>query len=449
MRIKLRLILLYIVVGSFINSCSSFKDLDVFDLYGDPDKIKIEGKRLDISVSIKEIKINPDAAKIPVVIDKPIRNSNWTQKGKNNYNSPENLFINQNVELLWKEDIGDGEGTYNKIYTQPVGNETSIYVLDSEGTLVSIDLLNGNIIWEKEIFPREESINSNIDGGLVLFEDRLIISSSYGEIISLNSITGETIWKKNIHKPVQGSPTIYNDLIYQMTINNELYVLDIVNGDELWRYSASHVSAVSNGSSSPAVNSDLVVFPSNTGEILALDALTGSLIWNSSLVIEGSISGSLELTDIDSGPVIHDGLIYASSLSGKFAVLDLISGTFIWEIPIKTSNDSIVNGDSVFITTNDGQVINLLKSNGEVRWISNIYELLELESNVTPKCSTPILAKSDIILSCYDGNVFKINSSNGEYEKLFNLGEPSFISPIIINGYIIFYTEDAELIVYK
>ena len=449
MRIKLRLILLYIIGGLFINSCSSFKDLDVFDLYGDPDKKKIEGKRLDISVSIKEIKINPDTAKIPIVIDKPIRNSNWTQKGKNNYNSPENLFINQNIELLWKKDIGDGEGTYNKIYTQPVGNETSIYVLDSEGTLVSIDLLNGNIIWEKEIFPREESINSNIDGGLVLFDDRLIISSSYGEIISLNSITGETIWKKNIHKPVQGSPTIYNDLIYQMTINNELYVLDIVNGDELWRYSASHVSAVSNGSSSPAVTSDIVIFPSNTGEILALDALTGSLIWNSSLVIEGSISGSLELTDIDSGPVIHDGLIYASSLSGKFAVLDLISGTFIWEKAIKTSNDSIVNGDSVFITTNEGQVINLLKSNGEVRWISNIYELLELESNVTPMCSTPILAKSDIILSCYDGNVFKINSSSGEYEKLFNLGEPSFISPIIINGYIIFYTEDAELIVYK
>ena len=137
------------------------------------------------------------------------------------------------------------------------------------------------------------------------------------------------------------------------------------------------------------------------------------------------------------------------SLSGKFAVIDLISGTFIWEIPIKTSNDSIINGDSVFISSDDGRVINILKNNGEVRWIANIYETLKVESNGTPLCSTPILAKSDIILSCYDGNVFKINSSNGDYEKLFNLGEASFISPIIINGYIIFYTEDAELIVYR
>ena len=84
MRIKLRLILLYIIVGLFINSCSSLKDLDVFDLYGTSDESKIEGKRLDISVSIKEIKVSPDAAKIPVMLDKPVRNSNWSQKGSNN-----------------------------------------------------------------------------------------------------------------------------------------------------------------------------------------------------------------------------------------------------------------------------------------------------------------------------------------------------------------------------
>ena len=116
---------------------------------------------------------------------------------------------------------------------------------------------------------------------------------------------------------------------------------------------------------------------------------------------------------------------------------------------IKTSNDPIVNGDSVFISSDDGRVINVLKNNGEVRWIANIYEALRIKSNGTSLCSTPILAQNDLILSCYDGSVFKINSSNGDYEKLFNLGEPSFISPIIINGYIIFYTEGAELIVYR
>ncbi len=447
MRSKFILIFLYISIGLFINNCSVLKPLDVFDLYDSSDKIKLEGKRLDISVSLKEIEINPDASKIPIALNKAIKNENWNQKGKNNYNSPENLIIDENTELLWKKDIGDGEGKYSKIYAQPVGNKSNIYVLDAEGKLVSLNINNGNIIWEQEIFPVEESINSNIDGGLALTDDSLIISTSYGEIINLNIINGEIKWRKNIYKPVQGSPTINNSLIYQMTVNNELYVLDIMTGSELWRYSASHVSAISSGSSAPAVTNDIVVLPSNTGEIIALDSLTGSLIWNSSLVIEGAISGSLELTDIDSGPVINDGLIYASSLSGKFAALDLISGTIIWEVPIKTSNDSIVNGDSVFITSNDGRVINLIKSNGEVRWISNISDNINSNSSI-PMCSTPILASDNIILTCHD-SVFKINSHNGNYEKLYNLDAPSFISPIIINKHIIFYTKDAELIVYR
>lgn len=446
---KLRLLFLFITVGFFINSCSTLKSLDVLNLLSSPDEKGIEGKRLDISVSLKEIKINPDAAKVPISLNKTIRNYNWNQKGKNSYNSPENLIVNANTNLLWKKDIGDGEGKYNKIYAQPVGNKSFIYALDSEGKLVSIDLTNGNIIWEQEIFPEEESINSNIDGGLALFEDSLIISSSYGEIIKINAINGKIIWKKNIYRPVQGAPTINNELIYQMTVNNELYVLDILTGTELWRYSASHVSAISNGSSAPAVNNDIVIFPSNTGEILALDPLTGSLIWNSSLVIEGAISGSLELTDIDSGPVINDGLVFASSLSGKFAVLDLISGTLLWEVPIKTSSDAIVNGDSVFITSNDGRVINLIKNSGEVRWISNISETINPKSDDTPVCSTPILANDNIILTCYDGSVLKIDSNSGDYIKLFKLDSPIFISPIIINEHIIFYTEDAEIVVYR
>ena len=449
MIIRIRLIFIYTIIGLLINNCSSIKDLNFLN-FGDSSEEKIlEGKRIDISTSSKEIKINTEISNIPVELEKVIKNSDWQQQGKNSLNSPENLFINQKINLLWKKDIGDGDGTYNKIYAQPVGNKSSIFVVDSEGKLVSLNIKDGSLNWEINVLPKDESINTNIDGGLALDNESLIFSSSYGEIISINIIDGKTIWKTNINKPVQGAPSISNNLVYQMTVNNELYAIDINTGNELWRYTGSHVSAISNGSSSPAIYNNLVIFPSNTGEIVALDSLTGSLLWTSSLVIEGAISGSLELTDIDSGPVINEGLIYSSSLSGKFAVIDLISGSFLWEVPIKTSNDPIVNGNSVFIASDDGRVISLLRSNGEVRWIANIYEAIKIQLDGSPVCSKPILAKDDILLACHDGNIFKIDSRSGEYINLFNLGASTFISPIIIDGQIIFYTEDAEVIVYR
>jgi outer membrane protein assembly factor BamB len=108
-----------------------------------------------------------------------------------------------------------------------------------------------------------------------------------------------------------------------------------------------------------------------------------------------------------------------------------------------------VNGNSVFIASDDGRVISLLRSNGEVRWIANIYEAIKIQLDGSPVCSKPILAKDDILLACHDGNIFKIDSRSGEYINLFNLGASTFISPIIIDGQIIFYTEDAEVIVYR
>ncbi|MDB9761927.1 PQQ-like beta-propeller repeat protein [Alphaproteobacteria bacterium] len=449
MIIILKNTLLYLIILLVLTNCSSIKKLDFLGISSDDKITKIEGKRLSISISQKELKVNKEASQTPITLEDPLNNLVWSNKGKNNYAAPENLFINKNIKVLWKKDIGDGSGSYNKIFAQPVGNKDFLFVLDAEGKIVCVNIKNGDIIWESDIFPDAESINTNIDGGLALSENDLIASTSYGEIIKLNSKDGSIVWKKNISAPVQGAPSIFNNFIYQMTIANELFVIDINTGNEIWRYDATLVSAVANGAASPIVDSNLVIFPSNTGELIALDAVTGSLLWSTNLVVNGAISGTLELTDIDSGPVMYKGLIYASSLSGKFAVLDSSSGGLIWELPIKTSNNPVINGNAVFILSNDGRLINTSTNNGNIRWIANIYEEIEIDDEGAPLCSAPLLAKNNIWLVCQDGKVFKVNSNDGKYYNIFTLDSPSFISPIVINGTMIFYTEDAEVIAYR
>jgi len=439
----------YLIIFLFINSCSSIKELDFLDLMPTSDEKTIDGKRLDISVTQKELKVDLDASQLLISLEEPLKNVDWNKKAKNNYNLPENLFLNENINFLWKNDIGDGSGSYNKIFTQPVGNKDYLFVLDSEGMLVCINIKNGDIVWENNVFPNDESINTNIDGGLALSENSLIVSTSYGEIIKLNTKDGSIEWKKNILSPVQGGPTIFNGFIYQMSVSNELFVMDINSGSEIWRFDASIVSAIANGASSPIVDSNLVIFPSNTGELIALDSGTGSLIWSTSLVIEGAISGTLELTDIDAGPVMHKGLLYSSSLSGKFAVIDSISGGLIWEVPIKTSNNPIINGDAVFILSNSGILVNLFSDTGAVRWITDFSKEVQIDSKDAPLCSAPLLAQDAIWFICQDGKVFKVNSNDGKYNNIFTLDSPSYISPIIINGTMIFYTEDAEIIAYR
>ena len=442
-------ILPYLITILFINSCSSVKELDVLGLFTESEEEVLKGKRLDVSVNQKELKVDKEASQLVISLEDSQKNLDWNMKGKNNYNSPENLFVSEDIKFLWQKDIGYGSGSYNKIFTQPVGNKDYLFVLDSEGKIVCINIKNGDIIWDNNIFPDDESINTNIDGGLALRGSELVVSTSYGEIIKLNIIDGSIKWKKSIFSPAQGSPTIFNNYIYQMSVSNELFVIDINTGNEIWRYDASIVSAVANGASSPIVDSNLVIFPSNTGELIALNAATGSLVWSTSLVLEGAISGSLELTDIDAGPVMYKGLVYSSSLSGKFAAVDSISGGLIWEIPIKTSNNPIINGDAIFILSNSGRLVNLFSKTGEVRWITDINKEVLIDAKGAPLCSAPLLAQDAIWVVCQDGKVFKVDSNDGKYNNVFTLDSPSYISPIIINGTMIFYTEDAEIIVYR
>ena len=419
------------------------------DYFSSDEKVILKGKRLDIIRFTNDLIIDEDAKNTPINLEDKFLNLSWEQLGDSSSHSAGNFLINSEPKFFWKERIGDGEGSYNKIFSQPVGNENSLFVLDAEGLLVALNLEDGEVLWEVETIPVSESLNSNIDGGLALKDDNLIVSNSYGDVINLSAKNGNVIWRVNNNKPAQGSPAIYDNNVYQMTIHNEIFVYDIDTGEEVWRYTASFVSAISNGGTSPAINEKVVIFPSNTGELISLNKSTGTVIWNTNLVIEGVISGALELTDIDSGPVIHNDLIFASSMSGVFAAVDLLSGSIIWDVIIKTSNNPIINGNSVFILSDDGKLINFIRNSGKIRWINDLRYKVYKESDNEKNCFGPLLAADVLWIVCNDKKVLKIDTVDGSIKDIFKIRSSSSIAPIVIKDMLIFYTNEAEVITYR
>ena len=281
-------------------------------------KITAEGKRLDILDYKEELSVNSQAADIAVVLGKLEKNNSWNQSGKTSTHSPGNLYLNENPKLVWKARVGDGDNSYNKLFAQLVSENELIFSLDSEGTIFSLNINTGKKLWKKTIIPSEESINSNIDGGLAISDGILIAATSYGEVIALKSEDGSILWKNYIGRPVQGPPTISENMIFQMTVNNDLIVIDLQTGKELWRYSGPYESAILNGASASAVEGNIAIFPSNTGELYAFNKNMGTIIWQTELSLHGGISTTKNLNDIDSGPVIDDNLIFAGTYEGPF-----------------------------------------------------------------------------------------------------------------------------------
>ena len=411
----------------------------------------------------EELLVNPQAAEVTVVLGKLEKNISWNQSGRTSTHSPGNLYLKENPELAWKARVGDGDNSYNKLFAPLVSDNELIFSLDSEGTIFSININTGKKLWKKTIIPSEESINSNIDGGLAISDDLLIAATSYGEVIALKLEDGSILWKNYIGRPVQGSPTISENMIFQMTVNNDLIVIDLQSGKELWRYAGSYESAILNGASSSAVEGNIAVFPSNTGELFAFNKNMGTLIWQAELSLLGGISASKNLNDIDSGPVIDDNLIFAGTYEGRFGAVDYLTGLVIWDVPLKTTQNPVISGNSVFVLTEESILVSMLRDNGNVRWISdlnsketkgqsimdNISSIFSEAKTIKSNCKGPLLAGNNLWLGCGDGSILIIRPNDGKILRSFNLPSSNAVTPIVVSGMIFFYTSDARIFAYR
>ena len=425
--------------------------------------ITAEGKRLDILDYKEELSVNSQAADIAVVLGKLEKNNSWNQSGKTSTHSPGNLYLNKNPKLVWKARVGDGDNSYNKLFAQLVSENELIFSLDSEGTIFSLNINTGKKLWKKTIIPSEESINSNIDGGLAISDGILIAATSYGEVIALKSEDGSILWKNYIGRPVQGAPTISENMIFQMTVNNDLIVIDLQTGKELWRYAGPYESAILNGASASAVEGNIVIFPSNTGELYAFNKNMGTLIWQTELSLHGGISTTKNLNDIDSGPVIDDNLIFAGTYEGRFGAVDYLTGLVIWDVPLKTTQNPVINGNSIFVLTEESILVSMLRDNGNVRWISdlnfketidkgiidNISSIFSKTKTIKSNCKGPLLAGNNLWLGCGDKSILVINPDDGKILRSFNLPSPNAVTPIVVSGMIFFYTNDARIFAYR
>lgn len=441
-----------IFIAIFLNNCSN--PLNYFD---DEEEEVLQGKRYDILTFEDKLEVDSESAQISVLLGLIEKNSSWNQLGRTPNNSSGNLFLRDNLQPLWDARVGEGDDGYSILFSNLVSEGGKVFSLDSEGIIFSVDLATGQKLWKKKVVPKEESINSNIDGGIALTNGILIVSTSYGEMIALRAEDGSIFWKVFLGIPAQGSPAIIENSIFQMTVNNSLIVIDLQNGNELWRYAGSYEPAILNGASSPAVDDNIVVFPSNSGELIAFNKNLGSIVWTTELSIIGSGSIDKDLNDIDSGPVIDNNLIFAGTVKGRFGALDYQTGLVIWDIPLKTTHNPVISGNSLFVLSEDDVLVNIVRDTGGVRWMKDLKKANEFEESSffssfksdKTRCNGPILAANKLWISCLDGSIYSIDVNDGSIANIFKISSPIIFPPIVVEGVIMFYTKNARIYAYR
>lgn len=415
------------------------------------DDVSEDSPTIDDRVSIlsfeQSLQADPDAALQPVDLPTAYVNTIWSQPDGYPTHAMQHTQATGNLDIHFRRRFGEGSDRSSRINVRPIYAEGRIYVMDAEGRVYALDPDTGREIWERRIRVGNRRDRIGFGGGLAYDNGRLFVHTGRRFLAALDATSGEEIWRMTALTPFHSAPTAVNNAVFVSTDDNDLHAIDQQTGEILWNHQGISEPARLITAPSVAVMGETVVAPYASGEITALRIQNGNPIWNDALTRSGGLTPISAINDVAGSPVIVDDRAYAMSHSGILAAFDLRTGERLWTQPAGGLHAPWVAGDFLFLVTADGEVVCIDRTDGTIRWITQL-QLYQRERSRRNRIAWagPVLAGGRLFLASSEGDGVILDARTGDIQREIRLGDPVFIAPIIVNETIYVVTDEARLI---
>ena len=268
---KRLVVLVFIVIQV---ACSNTeKEIDV-SKYKDVDTKSIQLFEVDSSLKKKTV-IIPNARKTQY----------WHNSGGVFNTTPQNISASLKANLSRSHSYKLHD-SFNKDY-QFVGNtpvilKNKLFVLGNKSIVYAYNLSDlKNPIWSKAFNNTEEDVFRG--GGLFVTNGYLAVTYGSDSIKILDPDTGKEKWQYKMSNISKTSPIIYKNKVFVLTIDNELYCLDLSTGLLVWVSEGAVEQLGVIKTSSLVAYKDLIIVPYSVGQVYAVDITEGKQLWNLAL----------------------------------------------------------------------------------------------------------------------------------------------------------------------
>ena len=171
----------------------------------------------------------------------------------------------------------------------------------------------------------------------------------------------------------------------------------------------------------------------------------GDIYWTLSTL------GSLYAHDTDffasSDIVINNNEIILSTLKTTLS-FNLITGQPNWELEVVSKHVPIIDGENIFLITNNGYLINLDRTDGTIVWSTNILNVLKKKKKIT-QIAGYILGSGKIYFVTQNGYLIVCSAISGTVDEFKKIGDTIVSNPIISNGALYILTENSRIFGFK
>jgi outer membrane protein assembly factor BamB len=158
----------------------------------------------------------------------------------------------------------------------------------------------------------------------------LYVASVDGHVNALDARTGEKRWQGAVDESISQAGLLSADALYVVTDLDTVVALDRKNGSVLWRYRRQErpegFAIVGHAGLALAERRLLAAF--GDGVVAALDPSDGRVIWELDTSLDvPEVDVTQRYLDVDTTPVVVDGVAYVASFSGGLYGIEISSGT--------------------------------------------------------------------------------------------------------------------------
>jgi outer membrane protein assembly factor BamB len=373
--------------------------------------------------------------------------ADWSQPGGNAENAPGNVSIGgTSGESSWRTRAVDKASKRNvRPSVPPIVHGGRIYVYDTSGTVNAL-APGGGKAWSVSLTPEGEKGHA-AGGGIAASGSAIFVATGFGELVALDAGTGNRIWSFEMSAPAHSAPTAAAGKVFVVSATNVLHAVNQADGTEAWQYPGIPETAGVLSAASPAVSGGIVVVPYSSGEIIAFDTEAGQTKWADAVVRSTRTQAVSGLTDVAASPVIYDGIVYATGVSGRTIAVRLSDGERLWEENIGSASTPAVSGNALFIVDLSDDLIALDRTTGKAFWRTALPTVRK--KRFYSVWAGPTLAGNVLWAVSNDRKMVGVDPATGNIIVDRQLPSAAYIKPIAAGGQLLVLASDGSLAAFR
>jgi outer membrane protein assembly factor BamB len=438
MTIRLAPVALSLGIALGLGACSALSGINPFG----KKEVILPGERRAVLTTESSVPAGGSPA-----VGAPTGLSDWSQPGGNAANAPGNVALAGSAgAVAWQSRVIQAAGKRTlRPSMPPLAYGGRIFVYDGSGT-VSALAPGGARAWSVSLKPEGEKSQSP-GGGIAASGNAIYAATGFGEVVALDISTGNRLWASTLSAPAHSAPTAANGKVFVVDSKNVLHALNQADGTEAWQYPGIPETAGVLSAASPAVVGDTVVVPYSSGEVIAFNAATGELKWADAVVRATRTLAVSGLSDVAASPVISDGVVYASGVSGRTIAVGLSSGERVWEQNIGSASTPAVSGNAIFVVDLEDNLVAMNRASGQVYWRTALPTVRK--KRFFSVWAGPTLAGNILWAVSNDRRIVGVDPGTGQIVADRQLSSPAYIKPIAAGGQLLVLSADGTLTAFQ